>query len=610
MQSTTIPELQSPVQTASFLDKELEALIARASAISFDFFDTLFIRPLMDPEDAFELVGRRFGIPDFRARRRAAQTEAFRRMGAAARKEITLDEIYGCMAEAKVSTNELMRAEYGLELTLVKPNPEVFPLFLELVRAGKKVVITSDMYLPGDFFADALRPHGLENVPVFISADRNATKRDAGELFDVVAAHLQLEPDTILHIGDNLLADVTRAREKRMMAFHYKNTRAAAVEKTASFMTSVAYGMLCASAHETPLSSYAELGFVYGGAANYGFLEWIRKQAPLDGVDQVLFLSRDGYALQRIAEQQASENLPRSCYFLGSRTTYTLAAMRDENFDAHIPFLLSGAGGLAPCELLERIGVTPPSPGVMNDLGLGGDVKIGPDHYARLASFLVAYRKEILKVCARNRRGLFRYLREMGVKPGSRVAVVDVGWNGTTQEAFEAAVRPLMDLDVIGYYFCLADTPDRAKRGATQKMTAFIDEANTSSKIVEAVYANRVAVEQFFSAPHGSVIGFQPHSTGVQPVMDPGRGDTSALNGIAQDICRGIEAFAKHFETFRRATHLQATPLEIAWPLIELLTEGTHSNAYQMMGRIKNFDAWGSSRNHELTLANYLPSAA
>lgn len=608
MQPTINPELQSPIRASSFVNEELEALIARASAVSFDFFDTLFVRPLMNPEDAFELMGRQFGIPDFPVRRRAAQVEAFRRMGAAARKEITLGEIYSCMPEANVPNSDLMRAEYGLELSLLKPNPEVFALFLELMRAGKNVVITSDMYLPGDFFSDALRPHGLEHIPVFISADRNATKRDAGELFDIVAAQLQLAPDTILHIGDNELADVTRAREKRMMAFHYKNTRAPVALKTASFMTSIGHGMLSAWAHDMPPSSYSELGFVYGGAANFGFLEWIKKQALLDGVEQILFLSRDGYALQRIAAGQASENFPRSCYFLGSRTAFTLSAMREDNFESHIPFLLSGADGLAPCEVLERIGVQPPSQKVMNDLGLGADVKIGPNLHALLGSFLVAYRREILKVCLRNRRGLFRYLREMGVKPGSRVAVVDVGWSGTTQEAFEAAVRPLMDLDVIGYYFCLANTPERIQRSTKQKMTAFVNEANTSAKIVDAIFANRVAVEQFFSAPHDSVIGYEPAPRGVQPVMDAGRGDTSALKGIAQEICQGAEAFAMHFETFQRATRLQATPLEIAWPLIELLTEHTHSEAYQLIGRVKNFDAWGSSRNHVLTLANYLPS--
>ncbi len=601
------PKLQDPSPKDSFVDGALDALITRASAVSFDFFDTLFVRPLVNPEDAFDLIGRRFGIPDFRTQRRAAQAEAFRRMGAAGRKEITLADIYSCMAETKVPSGELMHAEFGLELALIRPNPEVFALFLGLLQAGKHVVITSDMYFPIAFFVDALRPHGLDHVQVFISADRNATKRDTGELFDIVSTRLALAIDTILHIGDNELADVVRPREKGMMAYHYKNRRAATAGHNKSLMTSIGYG-LCACAHDIPQRSYSELGYVYGGAANLGFLEWIKKQARLDGVDQILFLSRDGYSLQRIAAEQGNDDLPRSCYFLGSRTAYTLAAMRDENFEDFIPFLLSGANGLAPCELLERIGVSPPSQKIMRDLGLGEEVRVDPALYARLGSFLIAYRREILQVCQRNRRGLFRYLREMGLTPGSRVAVVDVGWNGTTQEAFEAAVRPLMDLDVIGYYFCLANTPDRLRRSATQRMTAFVSEANTSAAIVETVFANRVAVEQFFSAPHSSVIGFQVDAQGVQPVMDAGRGDTAALKKIAEDVCQGADAFEQHFSAFQRATNLPVTPLEIIRPLIELLTEDTQSDAYQLIGHVKNFDAWGSSRNHVLTLANYLPS--
>jgi hypothetical protein len=243
----------------------------------------------------------------------------------------------------------------------------------------------------------------------------------------------------------------------------------------------------------------------------------------------------------------------------------------------------------------------------MSDLDLGDDVKIEPSHYARLASFLFAYQREILKVCQRNRHGLFRYLREKGLRPGSRVALVDVGWNGTTQEAFEASVRPMMNLDVVGYYFCLANTPERHQRNAKQKMTAFVNDTNTSPEIVDAVFANRVAVEQFFSAPHNSVIGFQADSRGVHPVMDAGRGDTSALKEIAEDVCKGVEAFARHFEAFLRVTDLSTTPLEITWPLIDLVTKRTGSDAHQLIGRVKNFDAWGSSRNHVLTLANYLP---
>jgi FMN phosphatase YigB (HAD superfamily) len=591
---------------ASFQSSELEALLARASAVSFDFFDTLFIRPLAHPEDAFDILGSRFGMPDFRARRRAAQSEAFRRMVAAGRKEITLADIYACWPLGAVPSSELMKAEYELELALVEPNPELLELFAAILASGKPVVITSDMYLSADFFLAALRPHGWDHLPLFISADRNATKRDSGELFDAVAAHLGLAAGSILHIGDNELADVTRPRDKGLMAFHYRAARPAAesARKPAPLALSLGQGLLRTRAREIAAGSYAELGFAYGGPANLGFLDWVGERARADSIEHVLFLSRDGFTMERIARADPERKLPPFCYFLGSRTAYTLAAMTADNFTAFLPFLLSGADGLAPHELLERIGVTPPAPPVMDDLGLGHEVRVTPALYPKLSSFLYAYRWEILKICQRNRSALYRYLRQMGLKDGSRVALVDVGWSGTSQEAFEMAVRPLMQLEVFGYYFCLADTPERQRRAQTQRMTAMVDAASTSAATVASVYANRVAAELFFSAPHSSVIGLRDGKDGVEAVLDEGRGDTSALAGIAQEVSDGVLAYAQHYLPLRRRLDVRATPLQTAWPLIELLTE-SGSPAHQLLGQVKSFDAWGSSRNHQLSLSDY-----
>jgi len=605
MPSTFAPQLQTSATTDSFPNQELAALISTASAVSFDFFDTLVCTAIANPEDAFDLLGKRFDISDFRELRRAAQTEAFRRMNVAGRREISLVDIYDCMPEGTVPTSDLMQAEYDLELALLRPNPDVFALFLNLLSTGKKVVITSDMYLPVEFFADALRPHGLDQVRCFISANENATKRDEGALFDVVQAELGLMPENILHIGDNQLADVVRAREKRMMAYHYQCQRTPPVGKNAALLTSVGYGMLCHDAQDIPIDSYAELGFVYGGNANFGFLEWIKRQARLDGIDQLLFLSRDGYVLQRMVTEHAIDGLPDSCYFMGSRTAFTLSAMDAENFEKYMPFLLSGANGLAPSEVLERIGVQPPSLKIMTDLGLGRETRVDPSNLDHMKKFFFAYRREILKVCQRNRRGLFQYLREVGLRPGSRIAIVDVGWNGTTQEAFEAAVRPLMDIDVVGYYFCLANTPERLSRSSKQTMTAFVNEDNTSAAVVATVYANRVAIEQFFSAPHDSVIGYEVGSQGVTPVMDAGRGDTASLQDISTEVCAGAVAFAKHLKAFPHISRIHPTPLEWISPLIELLND-TKSKPYQLLCNVKNFDAWGSSKNHVLSLQQYL----
>lgn len=575
---------------------ELLPLINRATAVSFDFFDTLFVRPLANPEDAFDILAQQFAMPDFRERRRAAQTEAFRRMHTAGRKEIRLEDIYKCMVDTGMPVDQLMRAEYALELALIEPNPEVVSLFRSLLDAGKSVVITSDMYLPVDFFIQALQMHGLANVPLFISADRDATKRDRGDLFDHMTAQLGLQGEDILHIGDNQLADVTRPREKGLMAFHYRVSHEPTVRKTASLANSIGHGLLRTQGRSIPSASYAALGYVYGGAATAGFLDWIRQRARLDGVDHVLFLSRDGYALDRAARAQADSGLPDFCYFLGSRTAYTLAAINVDNFSQFIPFLLSGSGGLAPSELLERIGVPPPSPHIMNELGLGDEVRVTPILHQKIYRFLYAFRWEILKVCQRNRRALYSYLREAGITAGSRVALVDVGWSGTTQEAFELAIRPLMDIKVFGYYFCLADTPERLRRQHTQRMDAMVSTQTTSAATIASIYANRVAVELFFSAPHHSVIGLQPTADGVEPVLDAGRGNPGNLQTIAAEICQGIQLFSEHYQALHKRLDLRASPLQTAWPLIELVTEEPERTR-ELLKKVKNFDAWGSSRN-------------
>ncbi|HUH59488.1 MAG TPA: HAD family hydrolase [Candidimonas sp.] len=585
---------------------ELEILIAGAAAVSFDFFDTLVLRPIADPEDAFDILGLMFGITDFRPRRHAAQVKAFERMRHAGRKEITLADIYHCMDDTGIASHVLMQAEYDLELELVEPNPPMFDLLRRVVASGKPVVIASDMYLPAQFFADALEPHGLRDVPIYISCERNATKRDAGELFTLVVQDLGVAPAAILHVGDNLVSDVTRAREQGLAAYHYlPETRGADSARPGRLMSSLAVGLLNTRARDIPAGSYTELGFLYGGPAAVGFVHWIEEQAIQDGVDMILFLSRDGYALEQLAVTLEGSHLPPSCYFLGSRTAFTLAAMTEANFNDFIPFLLSGSDGLATCELLERIGVPAPDDGVMEQLGLGKGVVIRAALQDKIADFLHAYRHEILKVCRRNRAALYQYLKQTGLRGGSKVALVDVGWNGTSQEAFELAARPLIDLDIYGYYFCLADTPERARRQERQRMQAMVNIGNTSSPTMAAIYANRAVVELFFSAPHPSIIGLEARQDRIVAIEDPGRGATGHLSPIAQEINAGIAAFARHFYPLRRRLGISLGPVQAAAPLIDLVTDADWRRR-PLLGCVKNFDAWGSSRNHEITLSDYV----
>jgi FMN phosphatase YigB (HAD superfamily) len=585
--------------------QKLRQEIVEADAVSFDFFDTLFIRPLCDPEGVFDIIGCRFGIHNFRENRKNAQAEAFRRMHKQGRREITLASIYECLEGDTVSMRDLMHAEYELELAIATPNQEVVELFCETVSLGKPVVIVSDMYLPKEFFVECIRRHGLPQVPLFISADFNATKRDSGELFDVLISHLRLAPGNILHIGDNQLADVDWGRKKGLQTFHYQERRRPISAKRYPPATSVAKALIRTHGSQVQQSIYQELGFCYGGPAAVGFLDWVCEQAKHDAIDHVLFMSRDGYILNRLANCKNGVGLPKFSYFYGSRVAFSLAAINEENFFSFIPFFLSGADGLSPRELLERLGVAPPSVSVMENLGLGDDVFFCPELHDKAAQFLSAFRGEILKICRRNRKALFRYLRQLGVSERNRVAIVDVGWNGTSQEAFELAIRNLIDVDVFGYYFCLANSYDSARRQRSHRMAAMISNSSTSSDLISKIYASRVVAELFFSAPHHAVIGWEQTKEGVVPVEDRGRADVAYLTSISAEITEGMELFAKAYWRLREQIALRDAPIDVAWPLLELIVEGNWPSI-PALANVKNLDAWASSRNREIVLADYL----
>lgn len=584
----------------------LTPLLDQATCVSFDFFDTLFARPFAEPEFAFDLLGRRLGVEDFRQKRISAQAEAFRRMAAHGRKEIRLSDIYACFDVDGGTQALMLAAETDLELALLAPKPTVLALFQALREAGVRLAISSDMYFPSAFFEAALSQHGIEGVEILlVSAEHNATKRDAGELFDVLVRMSGVPAHAVLHIGDHAVADVQRARERGLMAFHYDALQSLNRESAERAYT--LHGLWESCKKPSNDGVFQRLGFLYGGPANLGYLHWLTEQAVKDGVDHLLFLSRDGFLLERLAHQEHVKGLPAYHYFLGSRISYYLAAITYKNFSSYIPFLLSGSGGLTPRELLERIGVTAPYECVMRDIGLGSDVFIKHGMEQSLGRFLYAWRGEILKVCARNRRALHLYLVSLGIQAGAKLGLVDVGWSGSTQEAFEAAVRPWMDVQVTGYYYCLADTVERQAREKNQHMRAMFSSATHDADFIRRIYANRSIVELFFSAPHHTVIGWQlDHKTGQTcPVLDAGRGGSPAdLAQITHEISSAAEDFVTYYQAMTERLGAGLLPIELAQTLLQL-TVHEEAQCQAFSARIINFDTWSSSVNHGMELITY-----
>lgn len=197
-------------------DRRIRLEMLKAKAVSFDIFDTFILRPFPTPASLFHYLELSQKAKKFYSER--VNAEAAARRLTTASEEISLQDIYDHMPPR---FQHLRDVEIGLEEGLALANPEILELYRQAKKMGKKVVFTSDMYLPLPVIKKMLVRCGADpEDEVLLSSEQGLTK-SRGTLFDKLIEHLGVAPENILHIGDNLNSDVTMARSRGITAIHY-----------------------------------------------------------------------------------------------------------------------------------------------------------------------------------------------------------------------------------------------------------------------------------------------------------------------------------------------------------------------------------------------------
>lgn len=290
----------------SYNDMEsLKSQIERHSIISFDIFDTLLLRPYVRPVDLFEHLERLYVVKDFKEKRILAEKEA-RRVNSR-KEDITLDDIY---RQLPPDWHFLREKEMALEAKVLQANEEMRKIFRYVRKRHKRIIITSDMYLPADFLARVLKKNGFDGFEkLYVSSE--VQKGKGKTLFNHILADLNEVPQNILHIGDNLSSDYKKPVSLGMSAFYYRkvfdificrNTKAAAFwEKNKSFEASVLLMSLAIfNHHHREIIYWQRFGYEYGGPVCYWYLRWIERELKNKKIDDIIFVARDGYTLERI----------------------------------------------------------------------------------------------------------------------------------------------------------------------------------------------------------------------------------------------------------------------------------------------------------------------
>lgn len=318
---------------------KLQEQIDKAQIVSFDVFDTLLLRPYAKPTDMFLHMEQLFAVKGFRDIRVAAEQRA--RKKHQDREDVTLDMIYNELDEEYKS---MQAKELEMENKILRANLEIKQAYEYAKQQNKKIIITSDMYLPTAFVNDVLIREGYSGYDnIYISSEMNKTKATSS-LYDYIIAAYKCEAQDIFHIGDNQQSDYDMALQKGIQACHYpklisryfeKNIRAKQFYNmygddlgVSILLATTAFALIYDKKY------WQDFGFKYGGPAVYAFVKWLDEQFKKDNITEAMFVARDGYVLSQVFDIIKTKDV-KAHYFYAPRLTYPLCSLDYQNYNGN-----------------------------------------------------------------------------------------------------------------------------------------------------------------------------------------------------------------------------------------------------------------------------------
>ena len=281
---------------------ELKLLIDKNDIVSFDIFDTLIFRNILNATDIFKILDsfamEKYDIDDFYNIRISSESEA---RTSSNNYECNIDEIYDVVLKKIKDDNickSLKKEELDLELKFCVTNPFMKKIFDYCIDSKKKVVLISDMYLNKKFILKILRQGSYDIDKVYISCEYRMNK-GTGKLFELVCEEEGFDYAKWLHIGDNTNSDYERPISLGMNAYNYKKVSTYVDIVPNSVFESIILAMQANYLYNGLELDYWDMfGVKYISQIYFGFTKWLYDLTK--DKDNLVFLARDGYIIDQI----------------------------------------------------------------------------------------------------------------------------------------------------------------------------------------------------------------------------------------------------------------------------------------------------------------------
>ena len=446
-------------------EADLKTAIDGHECISFDIFDTLLMRRVLEAEDVFRIAERLLEEKGYTGNR-------FRERRVKAEKSLSgypkLGQIYEEMGRQchlpPQALADWMETEMAVEEQVIVPRRRMKKIFEYALAQGKRVFLISDMYFPGEELEKLLKRHGIGGYEgLLVSCEYGKAKAD-GKLYDVYR-HLAAGT-SYLHIGDNRRSDGESAMQRGLDTLQiysaYEMWMASSMQTTLSHIDSLEQrcilGNLVWRCCEDPFSLHEgkgflvvdtpeKLGYFFLGALYDEFIPWLCRAVEEEGAEQLLLPARDGFLMKELLEQEETLSF-EPVYFKASRRAVSVAAIQSTE-DILLLARRSFQGTYGEL-LLSRFGVKSGAEDSRKELSVKG----AP--LQSIQEYILSYQDEILRHAEKERRWYLDYLDTMNLRNGKKQAIFDFVAGGTVQYYMQR----LLDKKLKGFYFATMNHPD------------------------------------------------------------------------------------------------------------------------------------------------------
>lgn len=444
-------------------DREIiQRKIDKAEIVSFDIFDTLVFRLVNKPSDIFEFVSLRYNskseredmVFNFRSERIKAEEKTRLKSG---RREVTLFEIYQNIGNYNNKLKrKLIDEELLCEKTFILPNMEMIGLYKYALKKNKKVIIISDIYLSETFIAEVLEKCGITGYNrLYVSSEHKVTK-SSGELFRHVLKSESIPVNKWLHIGDDLKSDIINPSKFGIKTCHYKrrinHPKELHIEDyvflniAQEYRRKEKYRKLkreSANKNNHDPDAY-KFGYHIFGILILGYINWLHNKFLQNKISSVFFFSREGYFIKKAYDFYFGdgewEGLKTNYLYVSRKSLYLPALTKGILLDDFLLFY--PMEGKKVFENLCSLGICKEDALQFMDAH-----KLGADEPANVLNRYLDELKGLIDKSNKYRlQNTESYLSQFDFS--GNFAIVDVGWSGGMQIAFEKIIADMRCKDI------------------------------------------------------------------------------------------------------------------------------------------------------------------